>query len=154
MELTINIDEKEFTKLLEGELKNFSEQELHMICRDALIKQLSDPDTFASMFVRKESGWGYSDRLVATSLLETAAKTVDLSPLFKDFQEQVVNYLKENHNKIIKQLMADIFVSGFSQYLYNSNFMQDMRISFNQALDANNRQQEERLANALSNLNH
>ena len=54
MELTINIDEKKFSELLNNQLDSFSEQELHEICRDALIKQLSDPNQFAHLFVEKK----------------------------------------------------------------------------------------------------
>lgn len=152
MELTINIDEKKFSELLNNQLESFTDQELHGICRDALIKQLSDPDQFAHLFVDKKSSYGYSDRYYATEILKEAAKSVDLSPLFKDFQNQVLEYLTKNHDKIIKDLMTDIFVDGLSNHLYNSKFAQDMQVSFSNSLYQYQQQNEEKLNNAISQL--
>ena len=152
MELTINIDEKEFAKLLEGELKNFSEQELHQICRDALVKQLSDPEVFSSMFVTKGGGYYSYDKYYANDILKEAAKSVDLSPLFKDFQEKVIKYLEENHDSIIRDLMANIFMSGFSCYLYSSEFAERMRDEFSQKMAMMNEDNNKKIQNALGQL--
>lgn len=152
MELTINVDEKKFSELLNNQLDSFSEQELHEICRDALIKQLSDPDQFAHLFVDKKSSYGYSDRYYATEILKEAAKSIDLSPLFKDFQNQVLEYLTKNHDKIIKDLMIDIFISGFSGRLYNSQFAEDMKISFSNQLYSMQQQNDEKINNAINQL--
>ena len=153
MELTINIDEKKFSELLNNELDNFSEQELHEICRDALIKQLSDPDQFASMFVDKRNGYGYyGDRFYANDILKKAAEKVDLSPLFEDFQKQVVSYLTENHDKIIKELMTDIFINGLSDALYSSRFSEMMRMSFSQQLYSMHQDTEQKINNAINQL--
>lgn len=153
MELTINIDEKKFSELLNNELDKFSEQELHEICRNGLVKQLSDPEQFAHLFVKKESGYGYyGDRYCANDLLKEAAKKVDLSSLFEDFQKQVLTYLKENHDKIIKDLMADIFISGLSNHLYNSEFANQMRIEFSNQLASVQLQNDEKINNAINQL--
>ena len=153
MELTINVDEKKFSEILNNELDKFSEQELHQICRDGLIKQLSDPKKFSRLFVEKSSGYGYyGEKYYANDLLKEAAKKVDLSSLFGDFQKQVLTYLKENHDKIIKELMTDIFVSGLSGYLYNSEFCNRMRTEFSTQISSMQRQNEEKLENAINQL--
>lgn len=153
MELTINVDEKKFSELLNNQLDNFTEQELHHICTEGLIKQLSDPEQFARLFVSKNTGYGYhTDSYYANDLLKEAAKKVDLSPLFKDFQEQVITYLKENHDKIIKDLMADIFIRGFSEFLYNSEFANRMRMEFSNQLYDMRQDNDQKIYSAINSL--
>ena len=154
MELTINVDEKKFSDLLNNELDKFSEQELHQICRDGLIKQLSDPDQFSKLFVEKSTGYGYynTERYHANDLLKDAAKKVDLSPLFEDFQKQVLEYLTKNHDKIIKDLMADIFMNGLSSHLYNSKFAEDMRLEFSNQIYQTQIDNEQKINNAINQL--
>lgn len=153
MELTINVDEKKFSDLLNNQLDSFTEQELHHICTEGLLKQLSDPEQFARLFVSKNTGYGYhTDSYYANDLLKEAAKKVDLSPLFKDFQEQVITYLKENHDKIIKDLMADIFMRGFSEFLYNSEFSNRMRMEFSNHLYEMQKDTEQKFHNAIDSL--
>jgi len=132
MELTLNIDEKRFTELLNNELENFTQQELHNICREGLLKCLSNEETFRHLFVDKGTRdyWGSSEKYYANDILKTAAREVNLEPLFKDFQDQVIKYLHDNHDNIIKELMIEIFTSGFSNYLYNSEFVSRMKCEF------------------------
>lgn len=151
MELTLNVDEKKFNDLIQAELDNFSEQEIHEICKEGFMKCLSNVDTFRSLFVTKD---GYYDRdsYHANDLLREAAKKVDLNPLFADFQQQVLEYLTEHHDDIIKQLMSDIFIAGFSRYLYNSEFMDAMERKFNERLNTIAMQNEEKINNIVNNL--
>lgn len=151
MELTLNVDEKKFNDLIQGELDNFSEQEIHEICKEGFMKCLSNVDTFRSLFVVKD---GYYDRdsYHANDLLREAAKKVDLDPLFTGFQQQVLKYLEEHHDDIIKQLMSDIFMAGFSRYLYNSEFMSQMQRTFSEQLNGVSAQYEERINNIVNNL--
>lgn len=151
MELTLNVDEKKFNDLIQGELDNFSKQEIHEICKEGFMKCLSNVDTFRSLFVT-EDGYYNRDSYHANDLLREAAKKVDLDPLFEDFQQQVLKYLKENHDDIIKQLMSDIFIAGFSRYLYNSEFMNAMRETFNQELNAISAQYEQKINSIVNNL--
>ena len=94
MELTLNVDEKKFNDLIQGELDNFSEQEIHEICKEGFMKCLSNVDTFRSLFVVKDGYWD-SEKYHANDLLREAAKKVDLDPLFAGFQQKVLEYLKQ-----------------------------------------------------------
>lgn len=151
MELTLNVDEKKFNDLIQGELDNFSKQEIHEICKEGFMKCLSNVDTFRSLFVEKD-GYYNRDSYHANDLLREAAKKVDLDPLFEGFQQQVLEYLKEHHDDIIKQLMSDIFIAGFSRYLYNSDFMNQIQRTFSEQLNAISSQYEERINNIVNNL--
>jgi hypothetical protein len=154
MELTINIDEAKFNELIQGELNNFSEQELHEICREGFMKCLSNVDTFKTLFVERDSSYynTYSEKYYAKDLLKEAAKKVDLDPLFKDFQDQVVKYLKDNHDNIIKELMKDIFVAGLSNALYSSDLTNRIRGEFAMQLESMRNQTEQKIHNAINSL--
>jgi len=151
MELTINIDETRFNELIKGELEKFSEQELHEICREGFMKCLSNEDTFKNLFVRP-SNYYSSTNYSATDLLVQAAKKVDLDPLFADFQEQVRTYLREHHDDIIKGLMQDIFMNGFSNMLYHSELMNMIRGEFSAQMNDMRQQNDAKIYNAINSL--
>ena len=46
MEIKIEVGEEKFKNILEKELEAFTQEELHEICRKALIQQMSDPAIF------------------------------------------------------------------------------------------------------------
>lgn len=155
MELTLNIDEAKFNELIQGELQNFSQQELHEICKEGFMKCLSNVDTFKSLFVERDPSSyynNYSEKYHANDLLKEAAKKVDLDPLFKDFEKQVVEYIKVHHDDIIKNLMKEIFVNGLSQTLYSSRLMDDIRAEFSMQISDMRNQTDQKIHNALSQL--
>lgn len=152
MELTVNIDEQKFNELLQGELSNFSQQELHQICVDGFMKCLSNVDTFKTLFVERDSYYSSSEKYHANDLLKEAAKKVDLNPLFKDFQEQVLIYLKEHHDEIINGLMKEIFVAGLANTLYSSQLMDAIRNEFSTQLALNQQSNDQKIYNAINSL--
>ena len=85
-------------------------------------------------------------------MLKEAARKVDLNPLFKDFQDQVVKYLKDNHDSIIKELMTDIFISGMSNFMYDSGLTRRMREEFSMQINNMQNQTDQKIHNALSQL--
>lgn len=151
MELTLNIDEQKFNELIQGELANFSQQELHDICKEGFMKCLSNVDTFKSLFVEKD-GYYSSEKYHANDLLREAAKKVDLNPLFKDFQEQVLIYLREHHDEVINNLMKEIFVAGLSSTLYNSQLMDNIRCEFSAQLATMQQDNDAKIYNAINQL--
>lgn len=155
MELTINIDETKFNELIQGELNNFTQQELHEICREGFMKCLSNVDTFKTLFVERDPSSyynNYSEKYHAKDLLKEAAKKVDLDPLFKDFQDQVIAYIKEHHENIIKELMRDIFVAGLSNALYASDLTNRIRTEFAMQLESTRNQTEQKIHDAINSL--
>ena len=125
MELKINIDETKFGELLNEELDAFTKEELHEICRDGLIKCMSDTDTIKQLFVDKDTGYygGYK----ANNLLEEAAKTINLSPLYEEFAEKSKQYIMENHKELLMDILTKVLIEGMGQYLYSTNFMSQVR---------------------------
>ena len=63
MELKIEVGEERFKDVLEEELKAFTKEELHNICRTALINVMSNPDVFRSLFVTQETNNNYWDNI-------------------------------------------------------------------------------------------
>ena len=118
MEIKIEVGEERFKDVLEEELKAFSKEELHDICRTALINVMSNPDVFRSLFVTQETKGNYWDNTIkwyANDILREAAKNISFDETFKDLQDRIVAYMKENHEDIFRQIVADTFMRGFRQ---------------------------------------
>ena len=77
MELILNVTDDRFKEIINKQLEAFSEEELKDICRQGILKLLSDPETFKWLFVNKKSSYGYGDSWEASEVLKTAAKTIN-----------------------------------------------------------------------------
>lgn len=120
MELKINVDETKFGELINNELSNFSKEEIHEICRDGLIKILSDLETLRSALPEESNYW--TDKYSLRNSLNEAAGKIDLSPLFADFEKKAREYVKNNYKNLILEVMERVFVKGLSETLYQSDF--------------------------------
>ena len=118
MELKIEVGEERFKEVIEKELNAFTKEELHDICKKALINVMSDPDVFRSLFVTQEKNGNYWDNTVkwyANDILREAAKNISFDETFKDLQDRIIAYMKENHEDIFRNIVADTFMRGFRQ---------------------------------------
>lgn len=119
MEIKIEVGEEKFKNILEKELEAFTQEELHEICRKALIQQMSDPAIFQDLFIDKSEGYHYN-RYDARDVLKDAAKTIDFDETFRELQDGIVNYIKENHMKILHQVAINMFLDGLSRNIFNN----------------------------------
>lgn len=121
MELKIIIDETRFKEVLEKELEAFDKDELKQIIRDGLVKCISHPDTFKSLFVREYNNYkgSYKD---ATDILRDAAKTINLTPAFDEFEKKACQWLIDNHSAVLSNLLVSMLIEGFSQRMLKSDF--------------------------------
>ena len=140
MEIKIDVSEEKFKDILEKELAAFSEEELHDICKKALLEQLSNPDVFRELFVHKEEGNSYYNRetrYYANDLLKEAAKAVSFEETYKHIQDSIVAYINEHHSDIIKEMVTNMFIGGLSQAITNSQNFKD-RLFDEVCIGANN----------------
>lgn len=122
MEIKIEVGEEKFRDVLEKELEAFTKDELHDICRKALIQQMSDPAIFQDLFIDKSEGYHYN-RYDARDVLKEAAKTINFDETFKELQDGIISYIKENHLKILHKVAIDMFIDGIGRNLfYNDSF--------------------------------
>ena len=127
MEIKIEVGEERFRDVLENELAAFTKEELHEICRKALIQQMADPAVFQGLFVEKSNGWN-SQAYHASDILKAAAKTVDFDETFKELQDGIIGYIKENHLKILHELAINMFIEGLSGCIaYSDKFRSRIR---------------------------
>ena len=106
--------------MLEKELGAFTKEELHEICRKALIQQMSDPEIFQGLFIEKSSDYHYST-YDANSVLKDAAKTINFDDTFKELQDGIVNYIKENHLEILHKVAISMFIDGVGRNIFYSD---------------------------------
>lgn len=120
MEIKIEVGEEKFRDVLEKELGAFTKEELHEICRKALIQQMSDPAIFQDLFIDKSTGYHY-DRYDARDVLKEAAKTINFDETFKELQDGIISYIKENHLKILHSVAIEMFIDGIGRNLFYSD---------------------------------
>ena len=124
MEIKIEVGEEKFRDVLEKELGAFTQEELHEICRKALIQQMGDPNIFRSMFIDQDRYGGYK----ANDVLKQAAKTINFDETFKELQDGIIAFIKENHMKILHEVAINMFIDGVGRNLfYNDGFRSMMR---------------------------
>lgn len=120
MEIKIEVGEERFRDVLERELAAFTQEELHEICRKALIQQMSDPAVFRGLFVEKGDSWR-STAFYANDILREAAKTVSFDDTYKELQDGIVSYIKENHIDVLHEMVINMFIEGLSNNVSNSD---------------------------------
>ena len=127
MEIKIEVNEERFRDVLERELAAFTKEELHEICRKALIQQMADPAVFQGLFVEKTQGWN-RQAYYASDILREAAKTVSFDGTFKELQDSIVSYIKEHHMEILHEMAIGMFIEGLSNSVsYSDNFRRRLR---------------------------
>ena len=124
MEIKIEVGEERFRDVLEKELNAFTPEELHKICEQALLKQMSDPELFKQLFVSKDE---YYDRenWHANDILKECARKIDFSETFKEIQDGIVNHIKENFKEILNKIAVTMFIEGLSRAVSYSNEFRD-----------------------------
>lgn len=123
MEIKIEVGEERFKDVLEKELAAFSHEELHEICKKALLEQLSKPEVFRELFVSEGSGsyWSRDEKhYYANDLLKEAAKSVSFEETYKQIQDSIVAYINEHHSDIIKEMVTNMFVNGLASAVTQS----------------------------------
>lgn len=125
MELKINVDETKFGQLINDELSNFTQEEIHGICRDGLIKIMSDQETLRQILPQESHYW--SDYVSVNKLMKTAVEKIDMSPLFSDFEEKARGFIHDNYKNLILEVMTQALVNGLSDYMTRSGFMDIIR---------------------------
>jgi hypothetical protein len=126
MEIKIEVGEEKFRDVLQKELGAFTKEELHEICRKALIQQMSDPDVFSNLFVYLPDRYGRS--YSANDVLKDAAKTINFDETFKELQDGIVNYIKEHHMDVLHKMAIQMFIDGIGRNLfYNDTFRDEFR---------------------------
>jgi len=111
MEIKINVDETMFKDIIDKELKAFSKEELHEIARECIIEVFRNDKNIVRLFL-DTSDWSGRDR--PSYLLMSAANKIDLSPAFKEIQEDMIATLKNNHKEVLEHAMLRAIRANFA----------------------------------------
>ena len=111
MEIKINVDETMFKDIIDKELKAFSKEELHEIARECIIEVFRNDKKIVRLFL-DTSDWSGRDR--PSDLLVSAANKIDLSPAFKEIQEDMIATLKNNHKEVLEHAMLRAIRANFA----------------------------------------
>jgi hypothetical protein len=114
MKLEINVDETMFKDVIENELKAFSKDELHEIIRECIVEYLHNDNILKKIFITtKNNSWSYSTEEPSEVLIQ-AAKSIDLSPAYKEIQDKMITTLKENHRELLERVMFSMIKEGLT----------------------------------------
>jgi len=119
MEIVINVDGDKFQEIVDKELGAFSKEELHELCRKGILTCLNDNDRIKELFTRKTNG--YYDQYQANEILRDAAKTVNFDELFGEVKEKIIDYVKNNYESLVKQIVFDSFINGLSRHICDND---------------------------------
>lgn len=119
MEIVINVDSEKFNEIIQKELEAFSKDELHELIRKGIINCLSNEDTLKNFFTRRPNY--YDSTTQADEILKEAVKTVNFDEAFKPLQDKIIDYVKNNHEKIIKEFVLQKFETGLCMSLDNND---------------------------------
>jgi len=111
MEIKINVDETMFKDIIDKELKAFSKEELHEIARECIIEVFRNDKNIVRLFL-DTSDWSGRDR--PSYLLMSAANKIDLSPAFKEIQEDMIATLKNNYKEVLEHAMLRAIRANFA----------------------------------------
>ena len=112
MEIKINVDETRFKDVLENELNAFSKEELHEIIRECIVEALHNDNNLKKIFI--EEGDSFYRKSKPSEVMIQAAKSIDLSPAYKEIQDKMINTLKENYHELLEKVMLSMIVNGLA----------------------------------------
>ena len=128
MEIKINVDETKFKDVLENELNAFSKEELHEIIRECIIEALHDDDNLKNLFTIKDTSSYYSSTKPSEVMIQ-AAKSIDLSPAYKEIQDKMINTLKENYHELLEKVMLSMIINGLADdYEFRNRMANDVEL--------------------------
>lgn len=128
MEIKINVDETKFKDVLENELNAFSKEELHEIIRECIVEALHNDDTLKKLFIVKDTGNYYSSERPSQVMIQ-AAKSIDLSPAYKEIQDKMITTLKENYHELLEKVMLSMIVNGLTNdYDFRNRMANDVQM--------------------------
>ena len=134
MEIKINVDETRFKDVLEKELEAFSKEELHEIVRECIVESLRNSEDLKSLFIVTRNN-GYYNLQEPSEVIIEAAKSIDLSPAYKEIQDKMISTLKNNHRQLLVSVLSKCIVNGLmNDNDFGASFRDEMLCLLNDSL--------------------
>jgi glutaredoxin 2 len=130
MKLEINLDESRFKDLVDEELGNFSDAEIHDILAKAISQYAMEKDVIQKLFYNKKRNYygNETDELEATPRLERIVQNLDMEEVLGKLKKDIQDVLSEDD--VIKRLAENLFYRFLSnkinEMLWNSSTLQSM----------------------------
>ena len=84
---------------------------------------MSDVEKINDLLNKKDSY--YSNDTKLEKLLYEAVKKIDFTQTYKDIQDAMISYIKDNQKELLTKLILEVFINGLSQNIYNSPTFRD-----------------------------
>lgn len=109
MKIEINLDETRFKSLVDEELENFSDEEIHDILGKAISQYVMDGDVIQKLFyIKKKDYYGReTNDFEPTARLEKLVNGLDVEGMLNNVKERIEEVLK--NDDIIKEMTENMF---------------------------------------------
>lgn len=130
MKIEINLDETRVKDLVDNELKNFTDAELHDILSKAISQYVIESNTIEKLFYNKKKDYygNETGEIEPTFRLEEIVKKLDINEMLEKLKNNVQEVL--DNDETIKILAENIFyrvISGrISEMIWSSNTLRDL----------------------------
>lgn len=107
---------------IEEEIKNLTPEEVHEITKDALREYLKNPDVMQNILFER-GPYSYSKDKPTPALKEITKKIADNidDDYFNDIAKGFVHYLKNNYDKIVKNLIEASIIEKLREIVVYSD---------------------------------
>lgn len=123
MEITITINDEQFQQLAKDTISSLTEEQKINICKEGIIKLLSDPVNIETIM---SSRYDYTGKSGTAKLLEKAAESINFSEVYTDVKEEIIEYLKAHREELPKLFIQDLFFRGLTSELYYREDFKDL----------------------------
>lgn len=108
---------------IEDEIKNLTPEEVHEITKDALREYLKNPDVMTNILFEKSGPYSCSKDKPTPALKEITKKIADNidDDYFNDIAKGFVHYLKNNYDKIVKNLIEASIIEKLREIVVYSD---------------------------------
>lgn len=108
---------------IEQEIKNLTPEEVHEITKDALREYLRSPDVMKDILFERNGPYSCSKDRPTPALIEMIKKIADNidDDYFNDIAKGFTHYLKNNYDKIVKNLIEASIIEKLREIIVYSD---------------------------------
>lgn len=130
MNVTVNIDDETFSKILSKGVESLDENEIKDITTNAIKTYMKENDNLMEKIFLQEIDTPYyssTKKYEPTGLLRNIVADLDY-PVFQDMINECCDYLKNNYRKLIEDMIVSFMLKGLTQdYEFKDSLEKSMR---------------------------
>lgn len=120
MEVKFEISNEKIEELLNKEFNGISDEDLKNVILEGFRQYVSKEENMHKILTHEtQNYYGTSHKFY--DIVVKAADKVDLSPIFEEIRDKMIDMMKTNMQEIINKIFMQMFINSFSSYFYNND---------------------------------